>query len=129
MISDVNYRVQQGRRKIVVHYNNIKPYYTRPDNAIPSNTAESLERTENRRCADHLDEKADECLRFDAEFERCDEEEEDNNPQPAANEADEGIIHDQARRSPIMRNGGRLWCNVDPENMLPYDRAGSSHRA
>ena len=128
VISDVNYRVQLGRRRIVVHYNNLKPYIEDTDSLPTTITDDDIARNQHPNTSSQhsvaMDQQSvlssdgregDECARFDEdslEFEEGDSEEikvgEEQQQQP--------------RGSPIMRDGGRLWCNVDPRNIIPRGR-------
>ena len=134
VISDVNYRVQLGRRKLVAHYNNLKPFHEAPELHIDPNPdrydGTGLPSPEVNGQASHETKEGgsvegDECQRFDADFppvvvnEARDEGEEED-----ANQGEDEVVQRRAP-SPLMRDGGRLWCNVDPRNEIPHGRTRS----
>ena len=133
VISDVNYRVQLGRRKLVAHYNNLKPYHEAPAMHMDPNLDKyndivqplDVSGQPSHQPKEGGSVEGDECQRFDGDFpatganEAGDERNEDD-----ANQSEDEVVERQAP-SPIMRDGGRLWCNVDPRNEIPHGRTRS----
>ena len=131
-ISDVNYRVQLGRRRIVAHYNNLKPYLeatddlpkTITDDDITSqnhqpahaSTGEHSVTFDGKSVATGHEREGDECVRFDEEGFESDEGD--------AGEigAEEQAAVEEQQQQPLMREGGRLWCNVDRRNEIYHGR-------
>ena len=130
-VSDVNYRVQQGRRKILAHYNNLKPYYENPQMA--PDRLDDLDLPDEPGVPEAtLGDDGDECQRFDVDLDVLEGAGDELQEVPRAVPADlpvadvpgvdgpavvPGPVH-----SPVMKDHGRRWCNIDPRNVMTGGR-------
>ena len=126
VFTDVNYRLKRGRKTILVHFNRIKPFAE----LSTDDDLSDLDQTEHHPDLDvdreevRSDESVDECHRFDRDVE------DDILDTPGLPETldDEfpGIQRlpdiprpvDPLDDAPIMREGGKLWCNIDARNVV-----------
>ena len=109
-VSDALYKVSIKNEEVLVNAERLKKYYAR---------------TEQRRSEATLPESDS-------------DEDDDDDPQiPENNRAQGPDIAEEPQpepvevrqniREPIMRDGGRLWCNVDPRNMIPRGPRGNTN--
>ena len=138
VVFDVNYRLKMGRQKILAHYDRLKPYHERDTD---TDSGDGVDRGDAPDVRDNLTDmpgdrplgqsqapedsvSVDECHRYDNDLldvpTEAAAEVGAEGPQPGAGMAHEVPVPEP--RSPVMRQGGRFWCNVDPQNVLPDRR-------
>ena len=110
-VSDALYKICIGKEDVLVNAERLKKYYGRRE--------EKTEDSQNSMDSDS-DEDEDSDLQM-PQNDRPQRLENPAEPQPGPVEVRQNI------REPIMREGGRLWCNVDPRNIIPRTPRGNTN--
>ena len=134
VITEVNYRLGCGRKTILAHYNRLKPFAER---TVEDEQFSEVSQTDEQPDIDDVVDQGgepdtDECDRFDVDetldttgtFDD-DDHFDDHDPgldvtgvnQPAPGDQPV-IVPPVEHQEPLMREGGRLWCNINPENVV-----------
>ena len=139
-VTDVNYRLQRGRQKILVHYNRMKPFFEpqgRDVVVVDENQTDQTEAdTPTEDSGDDPEETedatGDDCERYDIEDLVLDTVEGVPQADVQADaqapllppERDGGVDRpvNLPGGPPLMREGGKLWCNIDARNVMTGGR-------
>ena len=143
VVSDVTYRLKKGQQKILVHYNRLKPFHEpRSDfddlSSLDQDIGPRLQHDMVLGSSQHnslpMEAAADECQRYDIDeslggqtqlvIEGASDQLQEAPPviPPDAPLVAPPNVPPVAP-PPVMVQGGRLWCNVKPENIISGSRS------
>ena len=136
VLSDVNYRVKRGRKKFLRHFNRLKPFIDRhddPSDVVDLDNAQVQLEAGTVETEDSIH-SGDECNHYDIDIPDEVTQDDQDIPEDVARDdppgnrivpaglpggpGDGARVVDVPAVDPVMREGGKLWCNIDQRNVV-----------